>query len=581
MRNTLLFVVVAAVLGAGACFAQDVKPEESNQPASNPPASEEEFSLDKLMAELNEPESEKEKTGSEYLDEAMALKLSATTLKDIERILDLAQQALDKGLSAEEEKMARGLKRLTLLQRASVTAEILRDGRADSEKEISIVAQIGLTDLQQIKTTFGPEENEKQFDGADVYWYIKATLLAYSGQDNKDVASAVKTAKKLNAENDERMAQLFYIEATVLTVDQKKRLELMTQAYKKDSDSDSIKRGYIIELARNDKLEEAAKELLPMMEDEEEGEIDPIYIIILSEYYQEQKQPEKAMEWLNKIPKPISDSVQILKAKFYCAVDMEDKRQMLEISMNILNKEPDNIEMRVLRAKLMMEDKKYDDALQEINLALFFEDSSFLQMMKTLILCYKDKTNFDDARKTIDKLLEDKEADVRALIVARDAAYVMKDADLMLKISQVVLKQDEKNVVALSGLPSTYIVLKQYDKAVKAFEKNIELFPENPINLNNYSWFLSTIDDDSWRDGKKALELALKAAQATDYKEAYILSTLAAAYAETGDFENAVKTVQKALDDEKDDKLTKELKNELESYKQNKPIREKAENWFK
>ena len=475
--------------------------------------------------------------------------------------------------------------RLTLLQRAAVTAEILRDGRAESEKEVSIIAQIGLMDLQQVKDTFGPKENEKEFDGADVYWYVKATLLAYSGQDNKDVAKAVKTAKKLNSENNVRMAQLFYIEAVVLTVDQEKRLELMAKAYEKDSDSQPVKRGYIIALARNDKLEEAAKLILPMLGEEKDGEeeeIDPIYMIILSDYYRKQDQPEKALEWLNKLPEQAADNIQILMTKFYCAVKMEDKRQILDISMNILNKEPDNIEMRVLRAKLMMEDKKYDEALQEINLALFFEDdSSFLQMMKTLILCYKDKANFDDARKAIDKLLEDKEADVRALIVARDAAYVMKDADLMLKISQAVLKQDEKNEYALSLLPSIYIVLKQNDKAVEAFEKNLELSPENPTALNNYSWFLSTIAEDAYRDGKKALELARKAAEATEYKQSFILSTLAAAYAETGDFENAIKTVQKALDDEKDEKLTKELKDELESYQQNKPIRQKAEDWFK
>ncbi|MBR5161237.1 MAG: hypothetical protein IKW80_06380, partial [Thermoguttaceae bacterium] len=539
MRNTILFVVVAAVLGAGACFAQDAQTDESN-----PPASEEEFSLDKLIEELNEPETEKEKTGSDYLDQAMALKLSATTLKDIERILELSQKALDKGLSAEEEKLARGLMRLTLLQRAAVTAEILRDGRANSEKEIAIVAQIGLADLEQVKTTFAPEENEKEFDGADVYWYVKATLLAYSGQDNKDVASAVKTAKKLNSENNARLAQLLFIEATLLTVDQEKRLELLSQAYEKDSDSESIKRGYIIELARNDKLEDAAKLLIPMMEEDEE-ENDPVYIIILSEYYQKQDQPEKAMEWLNKIPKPVSDSVQILKAKFYCAVDMEDKQQLLDLSMKILNKEPENTELRVFRAKLRIEDEKYDDALQEINLALFFdENSSFLDMMKTLILCYKDKANFDDARKAIEKLLDDKDADARALIVARDAAHVMKDPELMLKISQAVLKQDEKNEYALSLLPSIYIVLKQYDKAVEAFEKNIELNPESPTALNNYSWFLATITEDAYRDGKKALELALKAAKATEYKQSFILSTLAAAYAETGDFENAIKTVQ-------------------------------------
>lgn len=575
MRKTLLFVVVAAVLGTGACWTQDVNADDST-----PPASEEEFSLDKMMAELSEPESEKEKSGTDLLDEAMALKLSASTLNDIERILELSQQAIDKGLSAEEEKMARGLMRMTLLQRAAVTAEILRDGRADSAREIAIVARIGLEDLKRIKDALDSKETEKKFEGADVYWYIKATLLAYSGQDSDVVLNAVKTAKKLNSENSSRLAQLLYMEATVQSFDQKKHLELLKQAFEKDSESEAIERAYIIALARNDKLEEAAKLLIPKMEDEELS--DPIFMIILAEYYRNNDQPEKALEWLNKIPEPASDSVSILKSKFYCAIIMEDKEKIMDLSLKILNKEPNNIEMRVLRAKLWMEDKKFDDAVQEIDLALFFEENStFLQMMKSWILCYKDKANFDDARKAIDKLMEDKEADVRTLVLARDIAYEMKDADLILKISEAILKQDEKNVFARSGLPSIYVALKQYDKAVEAFEKNIELFPENPTNLNNYSWFLSTITQDSYRDGKKALELALKAAQATDYKESYILSTLAAAYAENGDFENALKTVQKALELVKDEKQKEELKNELESYKQNKPIREDSESWNK
>ena len=337
MRNTLLFVVVAAVLGTGACFAQDVQADESN-----PPASEEEFSLDKMMAELNEPESEKEKTGTDYLDEAMALKLSAKTLNDIERILELSQKALDKGLSAEEEKLARGLMRMTLLQRAAVTAEILRDGRADSEKEIAIIAQIGMMDLQQIKSALGPEENEKEFDSADVYWYIKATLLAYSGQDGKDVADAVKTAKKLNKNNNNRMAQLLYIEASVKSTDSKEQLKLLKQAYEKDSESEDIERSYIIALARNDKIDDSAKLILAKAEKDELD--DPLFILILSEYYKNQKQPEKAMEWLNKIPKPASDSIQIVKAKFFCALEMEDKKQIMDLSLKLLNDDPQTLE---------------------------------------------------------------------------------------------------------------------------------------------------------------------------------------------------------------------------------------------
>ncbi len=574
MRNTLLFVVVAAVLGTGACFAQDVQADDSNQSAT-----EEEFSLDKMMAELNEPESEKEKTGTDYLDEAMALKLSAKTLKDIERILELSQKALDKGLSAEEEKLARGLMRLTLLQRAAVTAEILRDGRAESEKEVSIIAQIGMMDLQQVKDTFGPKESEKEFEGADIYWYVKATLLAFSGQNKKDVLDAVKTAKKLNPENNVRLAQLLYIESSVTTTDPKEQLELLEQAYKKDSESEDIERAYIVALARNGKIDEAAKLILPLVEDSEE--FDPIYALILSDYYMENDQSEKAMEWLNKIPKPAADSAPVLRAKLVCAIDLKDNKQVMELSNRLLNDDPQNIELRKLRIRLAISEKKYDDALEEIRLAMFFDESSALQMLKMVVLCEKDKANFDEARKAVETLLNEKEPDFEALNYAGTVAHAMKDPDLKLRVFQTILKQDEKNEDALCELPPIYIALKQYDKAVEAFEKSVKLFPENPTALNNYSWFLATTTQDAYRDGKKALELGLKAAQASNYEKAYILSTLAAAYAENGDFENAIKTVQKALDDEKDEKLTKELKNELESYQQNKPIREDADAWFK
>lgn len=532
------------------------------------------------MAELSEPESEKEKTGTDYLDEAMALKLSAKTLNDIERILELSQKALDKGLSAEEEKLAHGIMRMTLLQRAAVTAEILRDGRADSEKEVAIIAQIGLADLQQVKTTFAPEENEKEFVGADIYWYIKATLLAYSGQNGKDVADAVKTAKKLNKENSDRMAQLLYIEASVKSTDPQEQLKLLKQAYEKDPDSEDIERSYIIALARSGKIDEAAKLILPKTEKDELE--DPLFILILSEYYQNQKQPEKAMDWLNKIPKPAADSIQIIKAKFFCALEMEDKKQIMDLSLKLLNDDPQNVEIRMLRARVALSDKKYDEALEEIRLAMFFEENSKeLQMMKTLILCQKDKANFDNARKEVENLLNDKDADVDALHIASNVAHAMKDPELALQVSQTVLKQDENDEEALFELPSIYIALKQYDKAVEAFEKSVNQYPESPTALNNYSWFLSTTTQDAYRDGKKALKLGLKAAQASNYEKAYILSTLAAAYAENGDFENAMKFIQKALEINKDDSIVQSVKNEMESYKQKKPIREDSNEWFK
>ena len=81
------------------------------------------------------------------------------------------------------------------------------------------------------------------------------------------------------------------------------------------------------------------------------------------------------------------------------------------------------------------------------------------------------------------------------------------------------------------------------------------------------------------RDGTKAVHLAEKACQLTDYKAPATLDTLAAAYAELGQFDKAVKTAQKAMQlarAAKSEKLAKDIQNRLDLYKAKRPFRTSA-----
>lgn len=77
--------------------------------------------------------------------------------------------------------------------------------------------------------------------------------------------------------------------------------------------------------------------------------------------------------------------------------------------------------------------------------------------------------------------------------------------------------------------------------AEKIFEAALPKSEKDASFLNGYAWLLATAPDDNVRDGQKALRLALAAAELTKWKDAAVLDTLAAAYAETGDFKSAVK----------------------------------------
>lgn len=70
--------------------------------------------------------------------------------------------------------------------------------------------------------------------------------------------------------------------------------------------------------------------------------------------------------------------------------------------------------------------------------------------------------------------------------------------------------------------------------------------PDMPEALNNLAWLLATAPDASLRNGTEAVRLAEQACRLTEFKQARIVGALAAAYAEAGRFEDAVKAAEQA-----------------------------------
>ena len=114
------------------------------------------------------------------------------------------------------------------------------------------------------------------------------------------------------------------------------------------------------------------------------------------------------------------------------------------------------------------------------------------------------------------------------------------------------------------------------EEAIKRYHQALRIKPKYVPACNSLAWLLATSHDAKYRDGKKAVQCATLACRLTGWKNAGCLDTLAAAYAEAGNFPEAAATATKALGLTKPNQkpLAEKIRLRLEHYKARRPYRQ-------
>ncbi|NIP84088.1 MAG: tetratricopeptide repeat protein [Planctomycetales bacterium] len=497
--------------------------------------------------------------GQEFLDEATRLKVAARQLQDLARVIELCTKALELGVDEQNAEFAGQLIIAARLERASRLAREIFD-RATPSPNWPRLARVALVDLEQVVAD-NPDIAEAQL--------LIGRLQALPGGNRDQARKAVERAIAKAGEDVGLKADALALLGE-LTADDEKKLGYLNQALQLVPDNvQALRSRGLYYMARNEH-EKAVADFRRAVELEPEHakthEVLAIDLLLTGKLDEAKAQLDKAVELA-----PQEASAYAHRARIYL-VQGQLEEALADINRAIeLNK--DNLGWRLLRAQIHQEAEDIAAALADVERIVAVK-ADFVPAirMRAVLLAASDRE--DEAIAVLERALKQTPDNLELLFtLAAFQASLRQPREAVAALDRI-LQLDPDNFDAYRRRADTLLSIGQQAAALQDYERALKIEPKDSGVLNNLAWVLATSPEEKLRNGRRALELAQTACEVTEYKKAYILSTLAAAHAELGDFDTAVKWSQKALDLGEAD-VRQQLAQELESYQAQRPWRER------
>lgn len=499
-----------------------------------------------------------ESPGQTDLDNAMRAKINAEGLPQLNQTIDLLQSALDKGLNAEDADFAEQMMSDSLMQRATALVRVINT-RSIVDTRVQQIYKLVVSDLRRVLAYDDPPPEAN---------FLLGKLMALPGGDPHESRRVLSEFLETEDLPPEQRAEALVLRARVQT-DENKALADFDEAIQLAPDNDNYRLVRAVFLRSRKKLDEALAEVGAVLDQSPD---DANALILQGEVFRELGKNDDALESFDRAielapqaPGPYQQRGEIYREEGEYDKSLANFNKVLEL-------QPGEMLTLVHRAEVYLRSGRFDEALADVDTVLEKQPLVLAHRIRAEVLANMNRLQeaIDEMQSVAAAVPNDTELKMQLALYYQVDNKPRKAVELYTEI----LEQESDNFLALRSRGDAYLAVGEHAAAVADFEEALKHLADDPALLNNLAWVLATSPDAQVRNGKRAVELATKACDLTDYNKPHILSTLAAAFAENGDFETAIQWSQKAVDMD-DSEQEEQLVKELASYRGGQPWRER------
>jgi tetratricopeptide (TPR) repeat protein len=187
------------------------------------------------------------------------------------------------------------------------------------------------------------------------------------------------------------------------------------------------------------------------------------------------------------------------------------------------------------------------------------------------------KGNVEQAKKSVDAALASDPTLWPAYYTRAGTFLALGKCQLAINDCNEALRQYAGFIEAELLRASAQGCLGNYGEALKDINHCIAIHPRSDAlarAYNDRAWLRATCPNQTFRDGRQAIKDAMSACKLLGWQDEDAIDTLAAAYAEAGDFDSAVRYAQQALGVKGITPLrSRSIQRHLALFQQHKPLR--------